>query len=131
MYRAGAIDGEPDAADRLARSLNNLSVRLGDLGQWQDALAVSEEAVAAYRELAAASPDRYRPDLARSLHYLGERFFALRRSAEALPPAQEAVKIYRELDAASPDDYRPTSPTRWTTSAPGCPNCTARPRPCH
>jgi len=107
LYRAGAIDGQPDAADRLARSLNNLSVRLGDLGQWQDALAVSEEAVAAYRELAAASPDRYRPDLARSLHYLGERFFALRRPAEALPPAQEAVKIYRELDAASPDDYRP------------------------
>jgi Tetratricopeptide repeat len=107
LYRAGAIDGQPDAADRLARSLNNLSVRLGDLGQWQDALAVSEEAVAAYRELAAANPDRYRPDLARSLHYLGERFFALRRLAEALPPAQEAVKIYRELDAASPDDYRP------------------------
>ena len=89
QYRAGAIDGQPDAADRLARSLNNLSVRLGDLGQWQDALAVSEEAVAAYRELAAANPDRYRPDLARSLHYLGERFFALRRRPEPCRPPRK------------------------------------------
>ena len=29
QYRADALGGEPDAADRLARSLNNLSVRLG------------------------------------------------------------------------------------------------------
>ena len=106
LYRARTIHGQPDAAN-LAGSLNNLSNRLGDLGQWEDALAVSEEAVAAYRELATASPDRYRPDLAHSLHYLGVRFFALRRHAEALPPAQEAVGIYRELDAAIPDRYRP------------------------
>ena len=33
QYRAGARDGEPDAADRLASSLNDLSVRLGDLGR--------------------------------------------------------------------------------------------------
>ena len=44
QYRADAIDGEPDAANRLARSLNNLSVRLGDLGRREDALAAIEEA---------------------------------------------------------------------------------------
>ena len=59
------------------------------------------------RELAAAYPDRYRPDLARSLTNLGVRFSELGRPAEALPPAQEAVAIHRELAAAYPDRYRP------------------------
>ena len=39
-------DGEPDAASRLARSLNNLSDRLGDLGRREEALAAIEEAAA-------------------------------------------------------------------------------------
>ena len=60
-----------------------------------------------YRELAAASPDRYRPDLARSLSNLGIRFSELGRPAEALPATEEAVTMYRELAAASPDRYRP------------------------
>jgi len=60
-----------------------------------------------YRELAAASPDRYRPDLARSLNNLGIRFSALGRPAGALPVTEEAVAMYRELAAASPDRYRP------------------------
>ena len=59
------------------------------------------------RELAAASPDRYRPDLATSLSNLGIRFSELGRPAEALPVTEEAVTIYRELAAASPDRYRP------------------------
>ena len=57
----------------LARSLNNLSVRLADLGRREDALAASQEAVAIYRELAAARPDAFRPDLARSLNNLSAR----------------------------------------------------------
>jgi tetratricopeptide (TPR) repeat protein len=60
-----------------------------------------------YRELAAASPDRYRPDLARTLDNLGVWFFELGRPAEALPASEEAVAIRRELAAASPDRYRP------------------------
>ena len=42
-YRAGAIDGQPDAGNRpdLATSLNNLSNRLADLGRREDALAAS------------------------------------------------------------------------------------------
>ena len=38
-----------------------------------------------YRELAAASPDRYRTDLAATLNNLGKRFSELGRPAEALP----------------------------------------------
>ena len=60
-----------------------------------------------WRELAAAYPDRYRPDLAASLSNLGVRFSALGRPAEALPAEQEAVAIRRELAAAYPDRYRP------------------------
>ena len=67
QYRARAIDGQPDAADRLAGSLNNLSVRLADLGRPEEALAAIEEAVTIRRELAAARPDAFRPDLAGSL----------------------------------------------------------------
>ena len=65
QYRAGPIEGELDAASRLAGSLNTLAARLADLGQREDALAAGEEAVAIYRELAAARPDAFRPDLAR------------------------------------------------------------------
>ena len=67
----------------------------------------TQEAVAIQRELAAAYPDRYRPDLATSLSNLGVTFSELGRPGEALPPTQEAVAIYRELAAASPDRYRP------------------------
>jgi hypothetical protein len=45
----------------LARSLSNLGIRLSDLGRPAEALTAEQEAVAMYRELAAASPDRYRP----------------------------------------------------------------------
>ena len=61
QYRADALGGEPDAASRLAGSLNNLSVRLGDLGRREEALAAIQEAVSTYRELAAARPDAFRP----------------------------------------------------------------------
>ena len=59
--RAATIGGEPDAASRLAGSLNNLSIRLGDLGRREEALAAAEEAAGVYRELAAARPDAFRP----------------------------------------------------------------------
>ena len=87
--------------------LSNLGVRLSGLGRPAEALPVAEEAVAIRRELAAASPDRYRPDLAASLSNLGVTFSELGRPAEALPVAEEAVAIRRELAAASPDRYRP------------------------
>ena len=90
-----------------AHWLNNLGIRLSELGRPADALPVTEEAVAIRRELAAASPDRYRPDLAASLNNLGVLFSELGRPADALPVAEEAVAMYRELAAASPDRYRP------------------------
>ena len=54
--------------------LRNLAIRLAGLGHPAKALPVTGEAATMYRELAAANPDRYRPDLARSLSNLGVRF---------------------------------------------------------
>ena len=106
-YRADAIDGEPDATDRLAASLNNLSLRLGVLGQREEALAASEEATDTYRELAAARPDAFRPDLAGGLNNLSNRLGDLGRREDALAAIQEAVSIRRELAAALPDAFGP------------------------
>ena len=105
--RADARDGEPDAASRLARSLNNLAVRLAGLGRREEALAAIQEAVTIHRELAAARPDAFRPDLATSLNNLAIRLADLGRREEALAAIQEAVTIHRELAAARPDAFRP------------------------
>jgi Tetratricopeptide repeat len=51
----------------LAMSLNNLSVRLGELGRREEALAVSQEAVTVRRELVRRRPDAYKPKLEQSL----------------------------------------------------------------
>jgi len=107
QYRAATIGGEPDAASRLAGSLNNLAVQLGDLGRSEDALAAIEEAVTIRRELAAARPDAFRPDLARSLDIQAGALGFLGRREDALAAIQEAVGIYRELAAACPDTIRP------------------------
>ncbi len=48
-------------------SLNDLSVRLGDLGRREEALAAIQEAVTIRRELAARWPDVYHRELERSL----------------------------------------------------------------
>ena len=89
-------------------SLSNLAVYLGDLGRREDALAAGEEAVAIYRELAAARPDAFLwPDLARSLTNLAVYLGGLGRREDALAAIREAAGIYQELAAARPDAFRP------------------------
>jgi Tetratricopeptide repeat/Anaphase-promoting complex subunit 5 len=105
--RADALGGDPDAANRLAMSLSNLSSRLGDLGQPEDALAASQEAVTIRRELVSAHPDAFRPDLATSLNNQSNRLGKLGRREEALAAIQEAAGVYRELAAARPDAFHP------------------------
>ena len=78
-----------------------LSVRLADLGRPKKALAASQEAAETYRELAAARPDAFRPDLATALNNLSNRLADLGRPEEALAASQEAAAIHRELAAAA------------------------------
>jgi tetratricopeptide (TPR) repeat protein len=101
-----ALPPDADPADR-ARSLAALGTALTQLGRLTDALPVTQEAVAMYRELAEASPDRHRPHLAHALESLGLQLSELGHPADALPVTQEAVAMYRELAEASPDRHRP------------------------
>jgi hypothetical protein len=67
IYRELAA-ARPDAfRPDLALALNNLAVRLGELGRWEEALAASQEAAGTYRELAAQLPDAYQRELEQSL----------------------------------------------------------------
>ena len=111
QYRADASEAKPDATNLLAGSLNNLSLRLADLGRREEALAAIQEAAEVYRELAAARPDAFRPDLATSLNNLSNRLGDLGRREEALAAIQEAAEVYRELAAARPDAFRPALAT--------------------
>ena len=107
QHRASVTEQEPNAASRLAGSLNNLSVRLADLGRREDALAAIEEAVTIRRELAAARPDAFGPHLADSLNNLSNRLGGLGRPEDALAAVEEAAGLYRELAAVRPDAFGP------------------------
>jgi tetratricopeptide (TPR) repeat protein len=78
-------------------SRHNHANRLGALGRREEALEASTEAATIRRELAAARPDAFLPDLAISLNnqavYLGE----LGRREEALEAITEALTIRRNL----------------------------------
>ena len=98
-----------DREDRRAMSLNNQSDRLADLGRREEALAAIEEAVTIRRELAAARPDAFLPDLAMSLNNQSSRLSELGRREDALAAIEEAVTIRREL-AARPARRVPARP---------------------
>ncbi|MFL6262871.1 MAG: tetratricopeptide repeat protein, partial [Thermoanaerobaculia bacterium] len=105
--RAVELARKQDARETLAGALNNLSVRLSDLGRREEALTACEEAVAIRRQLAAARPDAFRPALASALNNLSVRLSDLGRREEALAACEEAVAILRQLAAARPDAFRP------------------------
>jgi hypothetical protein len=71
-HRASEHDEATNLPD-LAMWLNNLSVRLGDVGRREEGLAASEEATSVYRELARQRPDAFLPNLAASLNNLSNR----------------------------------------------------------
>ena len=66
-----------------------------DLGRHLEALAASEEALALYRDLAAAKPAR-QSDLARVLNSYGATLMHLGRHREALAVLEEALALYRD-----------------------------------
>ena len=105
---SSAANDDPDQfLPDLAMSLNNLSIRLSDLGRAQEALTAIQEAVQSYRALADASPERFLPELAMSLNNLSNRLGDLGRPQDALTPIQEAVKSYRALADARPERFLP------------------------
>jgi tetratricopeptide (TPR) repeat protein len=91
----------------LTMSLNNLGIRLSEVGRLEEALATASEAVVTYRRLAEASPAAYLPDLAVALNNLGIRLSELGRREDGLAAIQEAVTTYRRL--ADPDGGNPAA----------------------
>ena len=92
---------------RTAGLLDTAAVYLVQTGRRTEALAVSEQAVTLYRELAAHNRDAYLPALAASVHNHALRLADNGRRAEALAAAEEAVTLYRELAAHNRDAYLP------------------------
>ncbi|WP_435176544.1 tetratricopeptide repeat protein [Actinacidiphila sp. bgisy145] len=91
----------------LATCLLSLGSRLAEVGRGEEALTVTEEAVAVRRRLAAFDPAAADEDLADSLANLGIYLSGVGRGEEALGPAQEAVDVYRRLAARDPQAYEP------------------------
>ncbi|MGW7327739.1 tetratricopeptide repeat protein, partial [Streptomyces sp. NPDC054840] len=99
---------DPDAhLPDLARALNHLSIRLGEVGRREDGLTAVQEAVGHYRSLAEANPDAYLPDLAMALNNLSVGLGEVGRREEGLTAVQQAVAHYRSLAEANPDAYLP------------------------
>ena len=90
-----------------ARHLINLCSSLGRLRHHEQALTAVDEAVALYRQLAAARPDEFRRHLADALHSQSLCLSTLGRKEQALAPIDETVAVYRQLAAARPDEFRP------------------------
>jgi tetratricopeptide (TPR) repeat protein len=85
-----------------ASSRLNLALVLEGLGRNEDALALLQEAVDHYRELANDRPDAFTPQLARGLHNLGRVLAALGRMEEALSCSQEATELLGNLATERP-----------------------------
>jgi tetratricopeptide (TPR) repeat protein len=88
----------PDAfLPDLAMSLNNLGIRLSELGRREEALEAIQEAVEVYRKMAASHPDAFLPDLAKSLNNLSAMLDDLGRFEDAAHAAYEAVGLLAPL----------------------------------
>ena len=115
LAKAVADQAKPQAGDVLdleqleilSAALNNLSIRLSELGRREEALAAIEMAVALHRAFTTVIPGAFSPDLAGSLNNLSTSLSALGRREEALAAIEEAVTICRDLATADPDAFRP------------------------
>jgi tetratricopeptide (TPR) repeat protein len=98
----------PDAFQPdLARSLNNLSVVLSNLGQREAALEATREAVELYRALATRNPDASQSNLAAGLEHLDIRLGELGRHDEALAVRREVEQLRSKVGSASSSGEAP------------------------
>jgi Trypsin-like peptidase domain/Tetratricopeptide repeat len=107
-----AVDGlrdrdDPESLSGLARSLNNLAVHLGEIGQWQRALDTAREATTLYRQFVHDNANAHLPHLAASLGTLARSLNGVGQRQEALETAREAAIRYRQLADNNPGAYLP------------------------
>ncbi|WFB06145.1 tetratricopeptide repeat protein [Streptomyces sp. LX-29] len=101
---ASSAEEDPLVPD-LAAALDNSGLWLTRLGRYEEALAVTGEASAIYRRLAAARPDEYLPDLAAALTNHGIPLLELGRLDEALTVMAGSVDAYRRLAETRPEAF--------------------------
>ncbi|RKS04950.1 tetratricopeptide (TPR) repeat protein [Nocardiopsis sp. Huas11] len=94
-----------EALASLARSLNNLSIRLIDLGKQEAALQVINEAVELYRVLSKKLPHTYLPSLALSLNNQSKVLGEMGNYQQALDAITQAVGHYRTLSKRQPSPH--------------------------
>lgn len=82
----------------LAHALKNLSIQLQNIGECEDALLASEDAIAIMRIVVATLPDHdFRPNLALTLRGYGDALVLDGRMNQCLPVLGESVALYAEL----------------------------------
>ena len=104
--RAVSTSGQDDRGP-YAAAVNNLAVRLGDVGRRDEALEAAQEAAGLYRNLARANAAAYLANLAASVTNLAVRLGDVGRRDEALVAAEEAAGLYRDLAAHNPAAHLP------------------------
>jgi tetratricopeptide (TPR) repeat protein/uncharacterized protein YjbI with pentapeptide repeats len=101
LYRWLA-DKDRNALPGLAAALNNLGIRLGEMGNTTGALEATIEAVNLYRQL--SGDDRhYLRNLATASSNLGIQFGEIGDSMRSLRATEEAVALYRQLATGNPE----------------------------
>lgn len=81
----------------LARSLNSKSLRLSELGRFEEAADAATEAVDLYESMANQRPDEHLAGLAASYNNLTRCLVELGRIPDALTASEQAVFRYRQL----------------------------------
>ena len=102
MCRQLAADRPATFNPDLALNLNNLSLRLSDMGLLENALRAIQEAVEMRRQLAADYPATFNPDLANSLHNLSLCLSDVGCQEDAYNAIQQAVQLYEPLATKYP-----------------------------
>jgi len=106
VVRGVVVAAQPAYVFDMARTLNNLSPRLADLGRHEEALSTIEEAVAGYRHLV-ATRNAFRRELAASLNNLSLCLADLHRPEDALAAIEEATTILWQLGRDRPNAIVP------------------------
>ena len=108
IYRRLAASSLARFEHDLARALNNLAMRLAQVGRLDEAVTVAEEGAAIRRLLAASNPAAHQARLAWDLGGLGTivaEQAGQRDKARAL--IEESVRIFRRVAPDNPTEYEP------------------------
>lgn len=103
-HAPGADDEQ--ARDVRAELLLEHGMRLSDVGQREEAVVPTQEAVALYRGLAARDPVGFRARFAYSLDRLGVRSHEIGQTAPALAALREAVELRRAEATQNPEGFQ-------------------------